>query len=101
MRGAAGFFPFAPGGLEGVEAAAALEEQAMKASGTTVSSASKLERVINFSSEGGLLEVAPGFSRGLDFSLKKVKVDQREAEDIESVLDQEPDDGDSARDWGE
>ena len=27
MRGAAGFFPFAPGGLEGVEQAAALEER--------------------------------------------------------------------------
>lgn len=91
VRGAAGFFPFAPGGLEGVEAAAALEEQVLKANGTTVSSASKLERVINFSSEGGLLEVAPGLSRGLDLSLKKAKVDQREAGDIESVLDQEPD----------
>jgi len=91
VRGAAGFFPFAPGGLEGVEEAAALEDQALKANVTTVSSASKLERVINFGSEGGLLEVAPGLSRGLDFSLKKAKVDQREAQDIESVLDQEPD----------
>src|ERR1700684_2400199 len=33
VRGAAGFFPFAPGGLEGVEAAAALEEQAIRAEG--------------------------------------------------------------------
>jgi antiviral helicase SKI2 len=31
VRGAAGFFPFAPGGLEGVEAAAALDEQAIRA----------------------------------------------------------------------
>jgi len=33
VRGAAGFFPFAPGGLEGVEAAAALEDQVYYDSG--------------------------------------------------------------------
>jgi antiviral helicase SKI2 len=91
VRGAAGFFPFAPGGLEGVEAAAALEEQMLKANSTTLNNASKLERVINFSSEEGLLEIPPGFTRGLDFSAKKVKVDQNEAEDIEKTLDEEPD----------
>ncbi len=92
MRGAAGFFPFAPGGLEGVEAAAALEEQVLKAEGTKVNGTSKLERVINFS-EGGLLEIPPGFDRGLDFTAKKAKVDQKDAKDIEDVLDQDPDEG--------
>jgi antiviral helicase SKI2 len=92
VRGAAGFFPFVPGGLEGVEAAAALEEQVIKAEGATISSTSKLERVINFSSEGGLLEVAPGFSRGLDFSKKTLDPDQKEAKDIERVLDEDPED---------
>ncbi|RDW66773.1 DSHCT-containing protein [Coleophoma crateriformis] len=89
VRGAAGFFPFAPGGLEGVEAAAALEEQVIK-NEATISTASKLERVINFSGEGGLLEVAPGFSRGLDFTKQKPDLDEKEAEDVENVLEEEP-----------
>ena len=62
VRGAAGFFPFAPGGLESVEAAAALDEQAMRADGLGGADfgKSKLERVINFSGEGGLLSIPPG-----------------------------------------
>jgi antiviral helicase SKI2 len=87
VRGAAGFFPFAPGGLEGVEAAAALEEQTLKAGNTiTTSSSSKLERVINFSGEGGLLEVAPGLSRGLIIKAKE----EKDAEEVKKVLDEEP-----------
>ncbi len=93
VRGAAGFFPFAPGGLEGVEAAAALEEQAIRAEGTVQGGKSKLERVINFSGEGGLLEVPPGFERGLDFEKKrKDESDVKEAEEVENVLDEEPED---------
>ena len=92
MRGAAGFFPFAPGGLEGVEAAAALEEQAIKDENVVTDRKSKLERLINFSGEGGLLEIAPGFTRGLDFTKKKKDaVDEKDAEDVENVLDEEPD----------
>ncbi|KAL3418917.1 ATP-dependent RNA helicase [Phlyctema vagabunda] len=89
VRGAAGFFPFAPGGLEGVEAAAALEEQAIK-NETSATQGSKLERVINFSGEGGLLEVAPGLARGLDFTKKDSGTDDKDAEDIENVLEEEP-----------
>jgi antiviral helicase SKI2 len=92
VRGAAGFFPFAPGGLEGVEAAAALEDQAIRAEYPTASGASKLERVINFGSEGGLLEIAPGLSRGLNFEVKKETSDAKDAQEIEDVLDQEPED---------
>ncbi|KAI9745085.1 MAG: hypothetical protein M1818_001363 [Claussenomyces sp. TS43310] len=91
VRGAAGFFPFAPGGLEGVEAAAALEDQAIRAD-TTTNGASKLDRVIDLGSEGGLLEVAPGMSRGVDFAAKKVRVDKTDSEEVERVLDQEPED---------
>src|SRR6187402_842582 len=93
VRGAAGFFPFAPGGLEGVEAAAALEEQALR-SGEVVAGETKgkLERVINFSGEGGLLEVAPGLDRGLDFGKKKrSEGDEKEAEEVVGVLGEEPD----------
>ena len=91
MRGAAGFFPFAPGGLEGVEAAAKLDEQAIRADAAVSTGASKLERVINFS-EGGLLTVPPGFERGLDFEKRKPDENQAEAEDVEKVLDEEPED---------
>jgi antiviral helicase SKI2 len=93
VRGAAGFFPFAPGGLEGVEAAAALEEQAIRSEAKEQGGKSRLERVINFSGEGGLLEVPPGFERGLDFGKKsKDESDVKEAEEVENVLDEEPED---------
>jgi antiviral helicase SKI2 len=92
VRGAAGFFPFAPGGLEGVEAAAAIEEAAIKAQNTTVSGTSKLDRVINLGGEGGLLEIAPGLSRGGNFAPKKAKADEKDETEIVEVLDQEPED---------
>ncbi|KAL5349704.1 Antiviral helicase ski2 [Pseudogymnoascus australis] len=90
VRGAAGFFPFAPGGLEGVEQAAALEDQMMRVEGKGVAGAAKLERVINFGAGDGLLEVAPGFARGVNFKPKKGKSEEAEAEEVEKVLDQEP-----------
>ena len=97
VRGAAGFFPFAPGGLEGVEAAAALEEQALK-SGVDLDAlgdtGKRLERVIDLKGEGGLLSVPPGFERGLSFDhKKKTKTEGDEAEDVEKVLGEEPADG--------
>ncbi|EON95779.1 putative antiviral helicase ski2 protein [Phaeoacremonium minimum UCRPA7] len=91
VRGAAGFFPFAPGGLEGIEATAALEDQVLRGTGDDGGgSANKLERVIRLGAEGGLLEVAPGLSRGIDFSKKKSKASEDEAKAIEEELDQEP-----------
>ena len=93
VRGAAGFFPFAPGGLDGVQAIADLEDEALKQGhkpGATKTS--NLERVINVSSEGGLLEVPPGFSRGLDFSKKRSKVEETTAKQIEETLEAEPED---------
>ncbi|KAH8816828.1 NUC185 domain-containing protein [Xylogone sp. PMI_703] len=90
VRGAAGFFPFAPGGLEGVEAAAALDEQALRAESSAAGGgSSKLERIINIG-EGGLLEIAPGLSRGLNFDIKKEDVQEQDAKDVEQVLDEEP-----------
>lgn len=88
VRGAAGFFPFAPGGLEGVEATAAIEDSMVRSGATGTQN--KLERVIKLGAEGGLLEVAPGMERGIDFSKKKSKVNEKEAKAIESELDQEP-----------
>ena len=90
VRGAAGFFPFAPGGLDSIEATAALEDQVLAASrGEGTSTINKLDRVIKLGAEGGLLEIAPGLDRGIDFSKKKVK-DDADAKAVEEELSQEP-----------
>lgn len=94
VRGAAGFFPFAPGGLDGIEATAALEDQALRRDGYpngADGSTNKLERVIKLGDKEGLLEVAPGMSRGIDFSKKTTTDQQKEAKEVEKELDQEPD----------
>lgn len=90
VRGAAGFFPFAPGGLESIEATAALEDQVHAGGGPeSGSGGNKLERVIQFS-DGGLLQAAPGLDRGIDFSKKKTEQDSSAAEDVQQVLEEEP-----------
>lgn len=90
MRGAAGFFPFAPGGLDGVEALAAMETEAQTAEqprpGTRPSG---LDRIINFGAEGGLLEVPPGFARGLKFEESKSKEAVENVKEVENALLQE------------
>lgn len=91
VRGAAGFFPFAPGGLEGVTAVAALEEKAIQEQqGAEGNKGSKLERVIDFTSHGGLLETPPGFERGLDFKKSNNKLDEATARQVEDTLGGEP-----------
>lgn len=90
VRGAAGFFPFSPGGLDGVEALAAAEDAALQQGELQRSKATGgLERVINISSEGGLLEIAPGFTRGIDFSKRPVG-DAGAAKELERELEEEP-----------
>ena len=93
VRGAAGFFPFAPGGLDGVTAVAALEDQAIQDhQGTNRSKGSKLDRVIDFGSPGGLLEVPPGFARGLDFERANAEINTDNAKQVEDTLGTVPDD---------
>ena len=90
VRGAAGFFPFAPGGLDGIQAVADLEDQAnQQARQTTGVRANVLDRVINFTSLNGLLEIPPGFKRGLDFSKAK-QLDTVVAKEVEETLSEEP-----------
>lgn len=91
VRGAAGFFPFAPGGLDGVTAVAALEDQVgQEEQHTKGNKVSRLDRVINFSLHGSLLEIAPGFERGLDFTKNNKKVDEATAKQVEDTLGAEP-----------
>ncbi|KAF2133431.1 antiviral helicase [Dothidotthia symphoricarpi CBS 119687] len=86
VRGAAGFFPFAPGGLDGVEAIAAIEDEAiLQQENRNTRRSGGLDRVINFSAEGGLLEIPPGFTRGLDFD-KKPETDAKTAKEVEDTL---------------
>ncbi|KAL4998068.1 armadillo-type protein [Aspergillus recurvatus] len=106
VRGAAGFFPFAPGGLDGVEAIAEMETEVQTAgpSGSAGKQAG-LDRIINFGSEGSLLEVAPGFSRGLKFEEAKSKEAAEEDEEVEHALQEEecnvnPDQDETASDVG-
>ncbi|UKZ60950.1 uncharacterized protein TrAtP1_002222 [Trichoderma atroviride] len=92
VRGAAGFFPFAPGGLEGIEATAALEDQihAGTAAVDDAAGGNKLEKVIQLGGEGGLLQTAPGMPRGIDFSIKKADKDTDAAEAIKQELEEDP-----------
>jgi antiviral helicase SKI2 len=103
VRGAAGFFPFAPGGLEGVEATAALEDQIH---GSAVApdngtGKSKLEKVIQIGTEGELLQVAPGMNRGIDFSKKDLGANGDDAKSIQQVLEEEPEQIEGAEQEGE
>ncbi|KAL1967021.1 hypothetical protein VTN77DRAFT_3545 [Rasamsonia byssochlamydoides] len=92
VRGAAGFFPFAPGGLDGVEAIAAMESDAQAAEQQRITGKqSGLDRIINFGTEGGLLEIPPGFSRGLKFEKPKSKEAEEDDKDVENTLEQEED----------
>lgn len=87
VRGAAGFFPFAPGGLDDVEAVAALEDQSIRNNEQVPASrTNSLDRVISYGAEGRLLEVPPGFSRGLDFTKAKVKLGDDVAKQTEQTL---------------
>lgn len=96
VRGAAGFFPFAPGGLESVEATAAMEDHAIRAAAATAAEppapGSKLNRIITLGSEDGLLCTAPGMSRGIEFSSKSmVATNDPDHKDVEDMLGQDPD----------
>lgn len=89
VRGAAGFFPFAPGGLEGVEAIADMETDELAGNTRPSGRQGGLDRIINFGSEGGLLTVPPGFERGAAFSEAKSKEAAEGDEEVENALQHE------------
>ncbi|KAL8656010.1 MAG: hypothetical protein Q9226_002814, partial [Calogaya cf. arnoldii] len=93
VRGAAGFFPFAPGGLDDILAVADSEDRhSQELFDVEKSRPSALDRVIEVGPEKRLLEVPPGFSRGLRFDRVKTTVDKNTASQIEESLSQEPTD---------
>lgn len=86
VRGAAGFFPFAPGGLDGVDAIQAYEDQArIEESDRVARQKHGLDRIINFGTEDGLLSIPPGFVRGMK-AKERSKDAEEAATDIENVL---------------
>lgn len=90
VRGAAGYFPFAPGGLDGVEAIAAVEDEFIhEQESVRMQRQDSLKRIINFGVEGGLLEIPPGFSRGLK-SQKRELSDQQSADEVQKALEEDP-----------
>ena len=91
VRGAAGFFPFAPGGLDGIQEVAALEDEVIQG-GQRLNGLKKssLDRVIEFGSEGGLLEIPPGFTRGLDFEKPSIQIGDEVSRQIEEILGEDP-----------
>ncbi|KAK5086363.1 Antiviral helicase ski2 [Lithohypha guttulata] len=91
VRGAAGFFPFAPGGLDGVDAIQAYEDQArIDEADRSAGKKRGLDRIINFGIEDGLLSIPPGFTRGMTFK-EKTKDAEDAATDVEKVLNAEDD----------
>ena len=94
MRGAAGFFPFAPGGVDGVDAIQAYEaHDKLEAEFNPQKKADGLNRIINFGSGDGLLEIPPGFARGMKVLEKKSKEAEVEAEEVENTLKEDDDVG--------
>ena len=89
VRGAAGFFPFAPGGLDGVDAIASIESEGVEAQSALPFKKGGLDRVIDFGAEGGLLEIPPGFSRGLRIQDKKSEDSQKDEQDVKEALEAE------------
>lgn len=70
IRGAPGNFPFTPGGLEGIEATAIIEDDFIGKENADYIKINNLDKKFDLGLETGLLEIAPGFSRGLQFPEK-------------------------------
>lgn len=102
VRGAAGFFPFAPGGLDGsIEATSSIEDQYLRSSSGKTDGGegtkNKLQRVIKLGEGGRLLEVAPGMERGIAFGKKKNADSSdgdaeqaKQAKELDDLLEQDP-----------
>ena len=86
VRGAAGFFPFEPGGLDGVTRVAALEDQAIQTNQNFIEGNGGLHRVIDFTSSNSLLEIPPGFIRGLNSTKVNRRIDQDVTGNVETIL---------------
>lgn len=86
VRGAAGFLPFVPAGLDAIQETASFED-ALLSEGQPHSLVKKsLDRVIEFGTQGGLLQVPPGFTRGLQSGNEFVAINEEVSREIEETL---------------
>lgn len=86
VRGAAGFLPFVPAGLDTIQETASFED-ALLSEGQPHSLVKKsLDRVIEFGTQGGLLQVPPGFTRGLQSGNEFVAINEEVSREIEETL---------------
>ncbi|KAK6386210.1 Antiviral helicase ski2 [Exophiala oligosperma] len=93
VRGAAGFFPFAPGGLDGVDAIQAYEDKnLLEEQNRTIKKKRGLDQIISFGGTNGLLEIPPGLTRGMKFADQKTKEAQEDDQDVEKTLEEDDSD---------
>ncbi|QDS75726.1 hypothetical protein FKW77_008181 [Venturia effusa] len=91
VRGAAGFFPFAPGGLDAVETIQSIEDHALQVEeNERVKPSCGLDRIITFGAEGGLLQIPPGFTRGMQAPVVQGTEDYEDVTEVQKVLEEEP-----------
>ncbi|KZF22703.1 antiviral helicase [Xylona heveae TC161] len=88
VRGASGFFPFTPGGIEGVEAISAVEEQQLQLDISVKEGKKSLDKIISFTNDDGLLQIPPGFSRGLDFTQSRNKDGDEKDKTLAAIVDE-------------
>lgn len=93
VRGASGYLPFTPGGLDGIEAVAEAEDKLLLAERTkSARKGNGLTRVIDVRADGGLLEAAPGMQRGFRIAdVDKNLLEKKRAEEVEGILDEATD----------
>lgn len=86
VRGAAGFLPFVPAGLDGIKETASSEDTLFHVDQPHNLVRSPLDRVIGFGTEGGVLQVPPGFTRGLQSGKGFVAINEELSRETEVTL---------------
>lgn len=86
VRGAAGFLPFVPAGLDTIQETASFEDALLSEDQPHSLVKKSLDRVIEFGTQGGLLQVPPGFTRGLQSGNEFVAINEEVSREIEETL---------------
>lgn len=85
VRGAAGCLPFVPAGLDGVSETALSDDTLLYIGQPHNLGTKTLDRVVAFGTEGGLLQVPPGFTRGLQSGNDFVATNEEVSREIEAT----------------
>lgn len=87
VRGAAGFLPFVPAGLDGIPETISSDDTLLYVGQPHNLVTKSLDRVIEFGTEGGLLQVPPGFTRGLQSGKDLVAINEEVSREIEATCE--------------